>query len=388
MRRNRGSRRLWLLCFLPMALSAAATYRWSAEASKTQTAQFEAFAVEYTCRFDSAAYEYIIAFDPPGETETYRMLPYRADEQIIDGRRVNRYRYIVFPKRPGILTLAFEASMEHTTRASIENAVIGRDNVEKLDYTARKVALPSVAVSVAAQDTRIAGHLRLSVAADRKTVGAFAPVQVRVTLEGYGNLDELPPFTLDIPGVRRFTDGEQKKLVLGEKGFEGSISQQFALVAESNFTVPALRLAYFDTERNRSVELASAPIPVTVLPSEARQSAAETADGGAGERVQPPADIWGWVNLLLALIAGIAIGRFLLPDEEERASRSLSDQLRRCDRPDRFAAYLALLDGEKYRPVIDEIEAKLRAGQHVDLKAYKRLLRDADRPAERPGTVE
>ena len=57
--------------------------------------------------------------------------------------------------------------------------------MEKLDYTARKVALPSVAVSVAAQDTRIAGHLRLSVAADRKTVGAFAPVQVRVTLEGY-----------------------------------------------------------------------------------------------------------------------------------------------------------------------------------------------------------
>ncbi len=372
MKRNRGSRLLRLLILLPLWLGAGeTTYTWSVAAMKREAVQYEAFTVEYTCRFSTEAYPYVIVFEPPKETAEYRMVPQNSDEQIVDGRRVNRYRFVVFPKKAGALTLAFNAVMEHTTKASIENAVIGRDNVEKLDYTAKETALPPLSVDVAAQTTSYAGHMTLHLDVDRDNVDAYTPVQVRIRLEGYGNMDALKPFTLDIPGVRQFTDGEQKQLRLGDNGFEGNITQQFALVSERNFTVPPLHFSYFDAEQKRTVTLSTEPKTVTVrpaaAPAEQEHSLAPSAGKAAGWNAS-------WLHLLLALTAGIIIGRFLLPVKADEEEATLAEKLRRCSDPERFVAYLAIDDAVKYRSLIDEIEAKLKAGEKIDLAPYKRRL--------------
>ncbi|UFS63553.1 hypothetical protein LOH54_05330 [Sulfurimonas sp. HSL-3221] len=372
MKRSPGSGVLWALLLLPLLSWAAETaYTWSAAATKKSVAQHEAFAVEYTCRFDTEAYAYIIAFDPAQETEAYRIEPQSTDEQIVDGRRVNRYRFTVFPKKAGRLTLSFSATMEHTTKASIENAVIGRDNVEKLDYTSRTVSLPPLSVEVRPQETAYAGHLELTLAVDSEKVDAFTPVQVAVRLEGAGNLDVMAPFALTIPNARQFTDGEQKQLRLGDNGYEGSISQQFAIVAEHNFTVPALQLSYYDTERKRTVTLSTQAHAVTVKPAAAAGEHKATSSPTAEVPVPWSAS---WLHLLLALIAGIVIGRFMLPVRVESEALSLPEKLQRCRDPKRFVAYLAMADAEKYRTMIDAIEAKMKAGEKVDLSSYKRQL--------------
>jgi hypothetical protein len=373
MKRNRGRGAAALLWLLPAWLFAQTTYEWSATQSKMEAAQFEAVAVEYVCRFSTEGYEYIIAFDPPKETEAYRLVLERAREQIVDGKRVNRYRFIVFPKQAGKLSLALSASMEHTTKASIENTVIGRDNVEKIAYTAKKVALPSVTVAVSAHKNAYAGHLQLSADVDKKTAEAYAPVQVRVRLEGYGNIDTMEAFALDIPGVRQFTDGEQKRLEIGDNGFEGSITQQFAFVSDRNFTVPFLRLSYYDTEQNRTVNLSTEPVRVTVLPAAVRPSAVPADAAESGKATSDRS--WSWLHLLLALAAGIVIGRFLLPVGAETEHATLPKKLMRCRDPEKFAAYLAMLDAEKYGDIITEIERDLKAKKKVELGRYKRRLR-------------
>ncbi|MEJ2468828.1 MAG: hypothetical protein P8Y51_07145 [Campylobacterales bacterium] len=372
MKRNRGRGAAALLWLLPVWLFAQTTYQWSATQSKTQAAQFEAVAVEYVCRFSTEGYEYIIAFDPPAETEAYRLVLERAREQIVDGKRVNRYRFIVFPKQAGKLTLALSASMEHTTKASIENTVIGRDNVEKIAYTTKKVDLPPVSVTVSPHENVYAGHLQLSVDVDKKTAEAYAPVQVRVQLHGYGNIDTMPAFNFDIPGVRQFSDGEQKRLKIGDRGFEGSITQQFAIVSDRNFTLPSLKRAYYDTEQNRTVTLESEPVTVTVRPAAVRPSAvpADAAQSGT----KPDTWSWSWLHLLLALGAGIVIGRFLLPVGAEKEHAALPKKLMQCRDPEKFAAYLAMHDAEKYGEIINEIERDLKAGKPVKLGRYKRLL--------------
>jgi len=372
MKQNRGSSLLWLLWLLPLWLGAQTTYEWSVTQSKTKAAQFEAVAVEFVCRFNTEGYEYIIAFEPPKETEAYRMVPEGASEQVIDGKRVNGYRFIVFPKKAGELTLAFSASMEHTSKASIENTVIGRDNVEKIDYTAKKVALPPVAVAVSPQSSPYAGHLQLSVDIDKKTVEAYAPVQVRVQLSGYGNIDGMGAFALDIPDVRQFSDGEQKRLRITDNGFEGSISQQFAIVSDRNFTVPPLTLSYYDTEQKRRVMLSTEPVHVAVLPAAGRQEsttpAAVSGESAAAVQTGP------WLHLLLALGAGIIIGRFLLPVRTEAEEVPLPQKLKACRDPEKFAAYLAMMDAHRYRGIIDEIERKLQAGEKVELGRYRHRL--------------
>lgn len=370
MKQNRGRSWLWLLWLLPLWLNAESAYRWSATASKTHAVLHEAVLLEFVCRFDSEAYEYIIMFTPPAETATYRLVPESTAEHIVDGKRVNTYRFILFPKEAGRLELTFEAAMGHTTKASIENTVIGRDNVEKIDYTTRRAALPPVVLEVTDQPTPFAGRLALHVDVDKTQTEPFSPVQVRAAVEGYGNMDRLPPFTLDIPGVRIFGDDPEKRLTLGDEGYTGSVVQRFALVPEHGFTLPPLTLTYFDTEQNRTVTLASKAAEIGVKPSAPLRETKSDADGS------PSAEEGGiaWLHIAIALVAGIVIGRFLLPvGVETEREETLPEKLKRCRDPEKFAAYLAILDADRYAKMIDELEKEIRLGK-ADLKKYKRRL--------------
>jgi hypothetical protein len=376
MKRIRGKGLFWLLWLLPLIVSAETTYGWDVTQSKTKVGQYEAVAVEYRCRFNNEGYEYIIEFNPPKETSAYRLELESAGEKIVDERRINTYRFILFPKRPGELKLELNASMQHTSRESIENTVIGRDNVEKVAYTTQEVSLPAVTLDVAPHDATVAGHLQLSVTADRKRVEAFSPVQVKIVLEGYGNIDRLAPLDVSIAGVKQFEDSEQKKLRLGDNGFEGTITRRIAIVSDHDFTIPSLHLRYYDTQSGRVVELASEVIAVTVsakpeLPvsdSEAASSVARSEEAS-----------WSWLHLLLALMAGIVIGRFLLPVgvEEDEQNLPIPKKLRRCKDAKKFIAYLVMLDAQRYEEMIDEIELKLKKGEKVDLSVYKKRLRDS-----------
>ncbi len=374
MKRIRGREVFWLLWLLPVLLNAQTTYHWDVTQSKEKVGQYEAVAVEYSCRFNTEGYEYIIEFNPPKETSEYRLELESAGEQIIDEKRINTYRFILFPKVPGALNLELNASMQHTSRESIENTVIGRDNVEKVAYTAKWVSLPAVSLDVTPHDAAVAGHLELSVTADQKHVDAFSPVQVKIELEGYGNIDRLEPFTVSIAGIKQFEDSEEKDLQLGDNGFEGKITRHIAIVSDHDFTIPPLRLRYYDTKSGRVVELASEAITVSVSPKpELPTSGIEAASSANTFEAS-----WSWLHLLLALIAGVVIGRFLLPvgieDDDEKLP--IPKKLRRCKDAKKFIAYLALLDAQRYENIIDEIELKLMKGEKVDLGAFKKRMKD------------
>ena len=372
MRRNRGSAVIWLLWFWPLWLAAAPLYEWSEVQSATRAAQHEAVVVEYTCRFASEGYEYIIAFDPPKETEDYRLVLDTAREQIIDNKRVNTYRYVVFPKKAGTLRLAFSVSMEHTSKAAIEDTVIGRDNVRKIDYTTRIVALPEVTVAVTPNAERIAGHLQLTLDIDSRTVDAFVPVQAKLTLGGYGNLDGIEPFSFDIPGVKQFADDPEKRLTVGDNGFSGNIVQRFAFVSDRNFTIPALTLRYYDTRSKSVVTLRTEQTRMTVRPAEipAAVPVPQQAEGSALLYGIP------WLLLALAFVAGVVVGRLLLPiDSGSEAPLPPFERLMRCRDAEKFVVYLAMANADKYRGIIAEIERTLAEGKKVDLRLYKRRLK-------------
>ena len=63
----------------------------------------------------------------------------------------------------------------------------------------------------------------------------------------------LPPYELNISGVKVFAEAPQKSLTPSAQGFEGEVSQEFALVAGESYTIEPLTLSYFDTKKNQIV---------------------------------------------------------------------------------------------------------------------------------------
>jgi len=238
-------------------------YHWSVLEAPKSLVVGQSAVVRYECRFDSSAGDYTIEFKPASST-TYKASILTQRDQIVEGKRLQTFDVLIVPKQAGVIDIGFDALIRHTTFASIENATIGRDNVKKYDFNDEKVYLPLVTIHVRENPLALTGKLTFEVRSDASMVRAYEPFHLSVIVRGEGSLDQMTPYDLNISGVKVFGQLPQKSLTPSAQGFEGEVSQEFALVASRSYKIEPLSLTYFDTEKNQIVTLKSKPIYVEV----------------------------------------------------------------------------------------------------------------------------
>ena len=239
------------------------SYHWSVLEAPKALVVGQSGIIRYQCRFDTSAADYTVEFKPSNGTN-YKASILTQRDQIQDNKRVQTFDVLIVPTQAGAIDIDLAALIRHTTLASIENASIGRDNVKKYDFNDETAHLPQVVLHAKENPQAITGELMLEVHTDTKMVRAHEPLHLRVIVKGKGNLDALVPFDVNISGVKVFSEPLQKSLTLSAQGFEGEVSQEFALVAGESYTIKPLSLSYYDTVKNRVVVLKSKPVYVEV----------------------------------------------------------------------------------------------------------------------------
>ncbi len=120
------------------------------------------------------------------------------------------------------------------------------------------------------------GQWRLSTQISQTEVKLGDPVQLKVMLQGKGNLDQARLPTLDAPKALRVFDPEvHDKADLVRGAWVGSRSVEYVLVAQQTgtFTLPGLTLPFFDPETQRWDEARTDPITLEVKPGAQGQQA-------------------------------------------------------------------------------------------------------------------
>jgi len=338
-------------------------YQWSVLEAPKELVVGQSGVIRYQCLFDDSAADYIVEFKPTDGT-TYKASMLTQRDQIQNKKRVQTFDVLIVPKQAGVIDVDFEALIRHTTFASIENASIGRDNVVKYDFNDVKVHLPPVAVVTKENPVVLTGELTLDVRADAKMVRAHQPIHLSVTVAGVGSLDLLPPYELNISGVKVFAEDPQKSLTPSAQGFEGDVSQEFALVASESYTIHPLTLSYFDTKKNRIVSLKSKPIYVEV--GEGYEFASlldvpQISDYGTLKR-------YGLYLFFIGLGVGLNEGvRWLWKRRPQRKKRTFWESASTVSE----LVQLLALSGEKR---FDEVIRALEEGK-MDLREAKKRLR-------------
>lgn len=238
-------------------------YQWSVLEKPESLYVGQSGVIRYQCTFDTSAADYTISFKP-SDNENVKVSVLTQQDRIVQGKRIQTFDVLIIPKHEGKIEVKFEALMRHTTFASIENASIGRDNVKKYDFNDESASLPMVNIRADKNTAALIGNLTLEVRHDVSMVRAHEPFHLSVIVRGVGNLDLLTPYELNISGVKVFSQPPQKSLTPSPKGFEGEVSQEFALVADKSYTIEPLSLSYFDTVKNQLVPIKSKPIYVEV----------------------------------------------------------------------------------------------------------------------------
>lgn len=351
MKKNLGSLFFLLILFFSAELFAT-TYEWSAEIGRQKAYKNEPIYVHYTCTFSDRAELYAIEFNPSGEYEKFRVQNLKESQSIVDGKRIYSYEFVVFGKSAGEIEIAFEALMKLTNKDSIEDMVIGRDNMKKEEVKKTLFKQEVFKVFIEETNSTLVGNFTLDVKKHKPSVKAYEPYHLEIKIQGDGNFEALEPLKFEIDGVKIFAEDVVLNKNLTKEAQSGVWSQKFAFVAEKSFTIPKREIEYFDLKTKKLEKLVLDAVDVKVEGGFAKE---ELLDKEVHVR-EFRFDI-SYLYYLLAFVAGFFIGKITRKKSPQiKQSDDFLQKVKDAKSLDALMVLLVVEDTTKYGELIKEIE--------------------------------
>lgn len=110
------------------------------------------------------------------------------------------------------------------------------------------------------------GDFQIRAEVDKKVINAGEPVNFTIRVRGIGNVDDIPSFEIKESNLLVYADDPDLKrgMISGEYG--GEFSQKFAIVSESNFTIPSMSFSFYDKNLKESKTIKTDPVNIEVIP--------------------------------------------------------------------------------------------------------------------------
>jgi len=350
MKNNLG--KIFLILVLSLELFAS-TYEWSVEASKKTAMTNEPIYLKYTCTFSNSAYIYTIEFNPIADNDEYKVVLLSENENISDGKRVNTYEYLLYVKKAQNLNLFFDTTMKKTNKDSIQNSVIGRDNIESEDYSTRVIRQKSVELEIKDAKSVLVGKLNADVNKDESNIKAYEPYHLEIQIQGSANFEDLEAFYFDIDGVKVIEEKPIQNLQLTKEGHVGSWSQKFAFVSDTDFTIPRIDVQYYDIEEKKLKILGFDEVNIEVTKVYKKEELIE--------RVEKSFELkYEYIYYVLSFLAGFFFAKIkfkkrVKPPSEELLMNKKIDNTKSLQE---LVFLLVLSDAKRYSKIIEMIEQK------------------------------
>lgn len=354
MKKNLGRFIVFLLvCF--GTLVQASTYEWDLDVAKKEAYVHEAVYFEYRCRFSDTSELYVIEFNPVAENENYRIKLLSESEKILDNKRENSFRFVLFVKKSGHFSLEPKALMKKTNKDSIENTVLGRDNRSYEEYSIKELVLPKIDLEIKASGEVLVGNFHLEQHTDQNKIKAYEPYHMELVISGKGNFDALAPFDFTLEGVKVFKEQPIEEIKLTKEGYEGKWSQKFAFVSDHGFTIAPQTLSYFNVVTKQREDLKSKAQEVVVEQNSFTPQ--ELLDHSAHKSV-----VWKkeYLYYILTFFAGLLVGRVSLKTKRRGESKKdpFCKKLKDVKNLKQLSVLLILEDETKYAEVLRKIETQ------------------------------
>jgi len=367
MKKNLGRVFFIIAVFLQASLFAS-TYEWSSSVNKKSAYVNEAIYLKYECIFSDKAELYSIDFNPRGDYERYRVEILRENSTIIDGKKINSYEFVLFAKKAGELEISLEALMKKTTKESIEETVIGRDNFKKEQVVKESIKQQIFKVEIKETAVQLVGDFTIEVKKREPHVKAHEPYHLSVNIKGLGDLQTIEPLVFEIAGVKVFASEIALKKHLSKDGVEAELSQKFAFVSDKDFTIPKLEITYFSLKDEKLQKLTIDAVDVKV------------ESGFIKEELLDKIDEKKWyfelsyLYYLLTFLSGYIVAKVKIKREPKTQNRDavFYKKIDNATSLDELMILLVLEDAKKYDFLIKEIEAK----KITSLKKTKTMCRE------------
>ena len=151
------------------------------------------------------------------------------------------------------------------------------------------------------------GDFAMDVRVDRSQSNEKEPVNLIITLKGEGNIEDIVPFKLDIPGVLVYDEEPIRTHEIRDGHYVGNFEQRFALLSDQDYTIPGISFSYFSLKEGRVKTIQSNALHVGIHPTAMAKSQEVVVQKAIQEPAVSSQERTLWVDALL-VIAGLVLG--------------------------------------------------------------------------------
>jgi len=149
---------------------------------------------------------------------------------------VYRIKYLLYPQKSGDLKI--ESGRMDVGILSTQK----RDffNFQQVRWKTLYSNTLDIKVKELPEGVALYGDYTFTVVVDKNSTKANEPVNLTITIQGDGNMDDIDDFEIEVPNATVYADKSKKNM--------GIFKQKFAIVSDRNFTIPSLGFTFFNGE--------------------------------------------------------------------------------------------------------------------------------------------
>jgi hypothetical protein len=182
---------------------------------------------------------------------------------------IQTYHYLVFPQKQGDFEVSpVEADVGIIKRTRTRGNIFDNPFIDQMAQSIgwKKFLSNTLKIHVKPlpDNLEVIGSFDIKTSVDTIEVKANKPVNLTIKIDGFGNIDDIKKFTIDFDNVVVYSDEPVIKSGINSGKYGGEFTQKIALIADKNFTIPALKFSYFDKNLNKKVTRETKPIFIKV----------------------------------------------------------------------------------------------------------------------------
>ncbi|OQX74390.1 MAG: hypothetical protein B6D59_02720 [Campylobacteraceae bacterium 4484_4] len=311
------------------------------------------------------------SFEPP-KSEKWETLLLRSEE-LKEEKGLNhiRYRYALFPLKTGKLHIPLSFTIKRATPEALKTSVTGSsDNAIFLQTEDTTVTIPSAILDVRPlpPGTMLVGDYSLDFSIDKNQTTPEQQINLLFTLKGRGYRPEIPHILPKISDVTVFSEKSEFNDQLFHK-----VTYRYALLADHNFTVPAIKLPAYDPLTKRNYLLQTPAIPITFVPPEHHDSPLSREDSSLFWQKYRKI-LQGLLLFCAGFFTAVLLSKLSGKPRISKGSRNFLKAVEGVKSPKELLPLLLAKEKKEYLPLIERIEQHLYGNQKIPLTRIKKEI--------------
>ncbi|MEA3513517.1 MAG: BatD family protein [Campylobacterota bacterium] len=158
--------------------------------------------------------------------------------------------YVLFPQKSGELKiepLRIDVVVLDN-RAQNPYSFFAQQNTKTIPVYSNEINLN---VKELPKGVDLIGDFKISATIDKNSVNQGDGVSYKLEIKGFGNIDDIKEYKLDIPDVTIYENRSKKEYKITNGKYGGTFSKTYSIVSQNDFTIPSIKLNYFNNDTKK-----------------------------------------------------------------------------------------------------------------------------------------